>query len=172
MTFWVLDDGPFGTLAKHYNAGWSWPARSLHTVAEVASAAPRDQSGRRNSLLAMSQSGEPVIEVHSIMVGSEAARFLFEYLRPHAPRATKNLGEDAAIAYCAVERKDACFVTMDKGASFLALAELGSGRVATPFDLWDDLLSKGLIDPAEFLRLCELVYRSIGLPGVPQRIRR
>lgn len=171
MTFWVLDDGPFGTLAKHYSAAWSWPARSLHTVAEVASAASLDQSGRRNTLLAMSQSGEPVIEVHSIMAGSVAASFLFEYLRPHASSATKNLGEDAAIAYCAIERTDACFVTMDKGATFLALAELGSGRVATPFDLWDDLVSKGLISPAEFSSLCELVRKSLGLPGVPQRIR-
>lgn len=172
MTVWVLDDGPFDGLAKHYNTAWSWPARSLHTVAEVASAARHDQSGRRNSLLAIRRSGEPVIEVHSIMAGSEAARFLFEYLRPHASSATKNLGEDAAIAYCAIERTDACFVTMDKGAAFLGLAELGSGRVATPFDLWSDLLSKGLIGPEEFSSLCEWVVRkSHGLPGVPRRMR-
>lgn len=172
MTVWVLDDGPLGVLAKHYNAGWLWPARSLHTVAEVALAASQDKTGRRKSLLAMRQSGEPVIEVHSIMAGSQGARFLFEYLRPNAPSATKNLGEDAAIAYCAIERTDGCFVTMDRGAAFLALAELGSARVATPFDLWDDLLSKGLISPDEFSRLCDLVWKSLGLPGVPQRIRR
>lgn len=172
MTVWVLDDGPLGSLAKHYSAAWSWSARLLHTVAEVASAASLDRSSRRKSLLAMQQSGEPVIEVHSIMVGSETAEFLFGYLRPNAPSATKNLGEDAAIAYCAIERKDACFVTMDKGATFLALAELGRGRVATPFDLWDDLLLKGLISPNEFSSLCETVHKSLGLPGVPQRIRR
>jgi hypothetical protein len=120
----------------------------------------------------MRQSGEPVIEVHSIMVGSQAARFLFEDLRPNAPSATKNLGEDAAIAYCAIERTDACFVTMDKGAAFLGLAELGRGRVATPFDLWDDLLCQGLIAPDEFSNLCEIVRKSLALAGVPRRIRR
>lgn len=172
MIFWVLDDGPLGNLAKHYNAAWSWPARSLHTVAEVASAASRDLSGRRDSVLAMRQSGEPVIEVHPIMVGSQAACFLFEYLRPNAPSATKNLGEDAAIAYCALEKTDGCFVTNDKGAAFLALAELGRGRVATPFDLWEDLFSQGLITPDEFSSLCETVRKSLGLPGVPARVRR
>lgn len=145
MTFWVLDDGPFGSLAKHYNRVWSWPARFLHTVAEVASAASLDRSGRRNSLLDMQHSGQPVIEVHSIMAGSKAANFLFEYLRPRAASATKNLGEDAAIAYCVTERTDACLVTDDKHAAFLALAELGRGRVATPFDLWDDLLSRSSV---------------------------
>lgn len=53
MTVWVVDDGPFGSLAKHYNAAWSWPARFLHTVAEVAMAASHDKSGRRSSLLKM-----------------------------------------------------------------------------------------------------------------------
>jgi len=171
MTVWVLDDGPLGILARHYNAAWAWPARSLHTIAEVAAAASRDRSNRRKSLLDMQQSGEPVIEVHPIMVDSEAAHFLFEYLRPNAPSATKNLGEDAAIAYCAIERKDACFVTMDKGAAFLALSELGSDRVATPFDLWADLLSKGLISPDEFSSLCDTVRKSLALPGVPRRIQ-
>ncbi len=153
MTVWILDDGPLGLLARRYNPAWSWPSRSLHTLAEVASAAPLDKSGRRNSLLGMNQSGEPVIEVHSIMAGSPAARFLFEYLRPRASGATKNLGEDAAISYCAFERTDACFVTMDKGAAFLALAELGTGRVATPFDLWHDLLTQELVSSAEFSSL-------------------
>lgn len=106
------------------------------------------------------------------MVGSEAARFLFDYLRPKASKATKNLGEDAAIAYCAVDRTDACFVTMDKIAAFLALSELGRGRVATPFDLWDDLLSGGLIKRNEFLSLCEQTYKAVSLPGVPRRLRR
>jgi hypothetical protein len=120
----------------------------------------------------MQQGGEPVIEVHSIMAGSPAAVFLFEYLRPIASSATKDLGEHAAISYCAIERKDASFVTMDKGAAFLALAELGTGRVATPFDLWDDLRTKGLVTLAEFSSLCDAVRKSLALPGVPQRIRR
>jgi hypothetical protein len=172
MTVWVLDEGPLGILARHYNRAWTWTGRTLHTVAEVASAAPLDKSGRRKSLLAMQHGGEPVIEVHSIMAGSPAAIFLFEYLRPNASSATKDLGEHAAISYCAIERTDACFVTMDKGAAFLALAELGTGRVATPFDLWDDLLAARLLSSDEFFKLCDAVHKSVGLPGVPQRIRK
>jgi hypothetical protein len=170
MTVWVLDDGPLGVLAQNYNSAWSWPGRSLHTVAEVASAASKDKSGRRESLFAMQHGDDPVIEVHSIMARSSAARFLFDYLRPKATSATKNLGEDAAIAFCAVEDSDAIFVTMDKGAAFLALAELGMERVATPFDVWRDLLSRRLISHAEFSSLCEAVRKSVGLPGIPQRI--
>jgi hypothetical protein len=170
MTVWVLDDGPFGILAKHYNPSWSWPARSLHIVEEVASAAPQDKSGRRQKLLAMRQSDGPVIEIHKIMTGSAAANYLFQYLRPSASSATKNLGEDASIAYCAIEQTDGAFVTTDKGAAFVALAELGMGRVAAPFDLWKELLSRKLVSKAEFSDLCDWVRKSFNLPGIPRRL--
>jgi hypothetical protein len=40
---------------------------------------------------------------------------------------------------------EAVFVTMDKGAAFVALAELGPARVATPFDVWSWLREQSLI---------------------------
>jgi hypothetical protein len=120
----------------------------------------------------MKQDGEPVFEVHSIRENSEAAAFLFEYLRPRAASATRNLGEDAAIAYCAIENTQSCFVTMDKGAAFLALAELGVGRVATPFDLWDELLRESLISEDEFRSLCQFVQKALSLPGMPKHLGR
>jgi hypothetical protein len=170
MRFWVLDDGPFGLLAKNFDSSWSWPALCLHVVEEVASAAPQDRSGRRMRLLQQRQGDQPVVEVHRIIAGSPAAQYLFEYLRSNAPHATKNLGEDASIAFCAKERRDAVFVTMDKLAAFVALCELGPSRVSSPFDLWHELRMEGLIDQPVFRSLCEAVAKPPGLPGTPGRI--
>jgi hypothetical protein len=170
MRFWLLDDGPFGLLAKNLNPSWNWPASCLHIVKEVALAAQEDRSGRRTSWLGLRQGSRSVIEVHPIMAGTAAAKFLFEYLRPNAPGATKNLGEDASIAFCAKEQSDAVFVTMDKGAAFVALAELGPTRVASPLDLWRELFAEGLIDESQFSNLCDAVVKALGLPGTPARV--
>ncbi len=170
MTVWVLDDRPFGVLAQHLDPAWSWPAEAMHLVAEVAAGASRDKTGRRQKLLELSQGGRPCIAVHTLLASSPAGAMLWQHLRPNADSATRDLGEDASISFCATERRDAVFVTADKGAAFVALAELGPGRVATPFDLWFDLREERLITPSQCLSLCDATLKAdSGLPGLPRR---
>lgn len=166
---WLLDDGPLGDLALQLDVAWNWPASTLHVVGEVEVSARLDRSGRRARLLTMSSGGAPAIEVHHIVVGSPAADLLYRHLRRASSDATEDLGEHASIAFCALMSAAAVFVTADKKAAFLALAELGSGRVATPFDLWDDLSRKGLITRVQFDALCKRTVKESGLPGLPRR---
>jgi len=171
MIDWLVDDGPFGELARQFDPAWSWPAGTLHVMEEVSSGAIEDRSKRRQSLLAMkTPQGEPVVVVHSLILGRPASKMLFEYLRPNAPNATKNLGEDASIAYAARESSTAVFVAFDKGACFLALGEIGRDRVASPFDLWDDLKQRGLLTATQFENLCNRTQKLSNLPGIPARL--
>lgn len=64
-------------------------------------------------------------------------------------------------------------MTEDKGAALLALGELGRSRVASSFDLWDDLRTRGVVDQARFDRLCNQtrIKGNTSLPGVPWRLR-
>jgi hypothetical protein len=111
--------------------------------------------------------------IHTITEGSLTAEFLFNYLRIDETNATKDIGEDASIAFAAIERPEAIFVTADKGAAFCALAELGPSRVATPFDLWGWLRDEQLIRELEFEALCQATLKGDGsLPGIPPRLKR
>lgn len=172
MTMWLLDDGPFGVLARAYDLNWSWPESVFTVVREVADGALNDKSGRRTSLLSMSaSSGAPCIVIHD--GGPEAARVLFGHLRPVAASSTRDLGEDVSIAVCATELPNAVFVTMDKRAAYVALAEIGGARVATPFEVWDSLEQRGLVTRATYTVLCEMTAKQDqGLSGVPLRFRR
>ena len=144
MTFWLVDDGPLGLLAEKAQPSWKWPSATIHVMAEVAHAARLDKSGRRQSLLAMlSTTGQLSIKVDLVALGSPAGDAFLE-LRAGGSAADKNIGEDAAIAFALYEPA-AVFVAMDKLALFRALSELGRGRVAGPFDLWESLRDDGNI---------------------------
>jgi hypothetical protein len=167
---WVLDDGPLGLLAQWFCDDWRWPGTTLHVVDVVASAAGNDKSGRRAKLLSLSSEGEPSIAVHEIPADSAVAEMVIEHLRPDQSSSTKDLGEDVSIAYCAVQDLEATFVTTDKGAAYLALAELGPGRVASPFDLWLWLAREGLVTTEVRDALNAATARKDGAsPGVPRR---
>jgi len=170
MSWWLLDDGPFGLLGRHFDPAWAWPAATLHLIREVAASAPRDQSGRRQKLLDMRDaSGVSSIEAHD--AGLSAAKILFEHLRPSEVTASRDLGEDASIAFCLAEAHEAIFVTMDKRAAYVALAELGPARVATPFDVWIWLHEQGLISTAQRLALAEATRKQDqGLTRLPYRL--
>ncbi|HQY64644.1 MAG TPA: hypothetical protein PK141_24765 [Polyangiaceae bacterium] len=169
---WLVDDGPLGLLARTWGPSWSWPESAITVVREVADGAASDKSGRRTKLLAMcAPSSLPSVAVHDC--GYEAAAVLYGHLRPIASQATRDLGEDASIAAALTEVRDAVFVTMDKRAAYIALAELGSGRVATPFDLWDHLERAGLVSLAEYRALADLTTKQDhGLADVPLRHKR
>ncbi|HEX4386193.1 MAG TPA: hypothetical protein VH083_24730 [Myxococcales bacterium] len=164
---WILDERPLEDLGIHFDPAWAWPASSLHVVGEVAARARR--SPRRTRLLNMSDSGRSSIEVHDIKAPSAAAEFLYGHLRKDSSDVNEDVGEHASIAFCAIVEPDGVFIADDKQASFLALAELGPGRVATAFDLWAHLRDQGLIGPAQFKALCERTRKSAALAAIPRR---
>ncbi|MEZ4445864.1 MAG: hypothetical protein R3B72_42705 [Polyangiaceae bacterium] len=169
---WVLDCGPLGHLARFHDDGWEWPAAALHVTREVAREGLASNSSYNQKLLAMeTDAGEPCIAVHDIPVLSDAATMFATHLRPNAASATRNVGEDETIAFCAAMDTETIFVTADRTAAFVALSELGRGRVATPFDLWVHLRDTELISPAVFDSLCERTAKQLNvLPGKPWRL--
>lgn len=170
MSHWIIDDGPFGDLAMFLDTGWKWPAATLHVVETVARGAASDKSGRRGKLLALKDlQGRACVVTHSIAIDTPAAKMLFGHLRKNASASVEHLGEHESIAYCAHDDASATFVAADKLACFLALAELGPGRVASPFDLWWDLKSRGLISVHQFEQLSQKTAKNSGLPGRPLR---
>lgn len=170
MTTWIVDDGPLGDLAGLFDASWSWPAATLHVVETVARGAAKDKSGRRGKLLSMKDGrGAGCIVTHSVGVDTPAGRMIYGHLRKNASTSDEHLGEHESIAYCAHEDRTATFVAADKLACFLALAELGPARVASPFDLWWELKAQGLIADGVLDRLASKTAKSSGLPGRPLR---
>ena len=165
---WLLDDGPFGLLAGVFDAAWTWPEDTIAVVREVADSAPLDKSERRDALLKLTTVvGGQCVRIHD--GGADAAAVLWGHLRPDASKATRDLGEDASIAVCAAELPAGVFVTMDKRAAYVALAELGRGRVCAPFELWDALERAGQISLETYRRLCEKTARQDqGLSAVPR----
>lgn len=172
MSVWLLDDGPLGVLARAIDATWSWPEAALTVVREVADGASSDKTGRRAALLAMrAASGGACVKVHD--GGPAAANMLWGHLRPQAAASTRDMGEDASIAVCATDLPDAVFVTMDKRAAYIAIAELGGARVAAPFEVWAWLERSGLVTRAVYDALCAMTAKQDqGLSGVPLRFRR
>jgi hypothetical protein len=171
MMHWVLDDGPLGLLARMVTPGDTWPAGRLHVSEDVAANAQRDRSGRRQPWLAARRGSGPSVVVHAIVTGTDVGKMVYEHLRTNAADASTDLGEDESIALCALDLVDAVFVSMDKGASYKALVELGLGRVASPFDLWLELRAEGLITETEFAKLCDATAKGdSGIAGVPARI--
>lgn len=171
MRHWVLDDGPFGLHARVVAPSETWPAGRLHVSEDVAANAHKDRSGRRQLWLAARNGSGPCVVVHAIVTGTDVGKMVYEHLRTNAANASTDLGEDESVALCALELVDAVFVTMDKGAAYKALVELGVGRVASPFDLWIELRAEGLITEAEFVKLCEATAKGdSGIAGVPQRV--
>lgn len=169
MTRWVLDCTPLVLLGRYVDVGWSWPAGVLDVVREVEAEAVARRDGRR--ILDLGRPASPWVAVRDIPATSNAAAMLFQYLRAGASSATQNLGEDASIAFCAHQAPDAIFVALDNNATYTAVAELGRGRVATPFDVWHDLRGRGLLDVTVYDRLCDATLRQRqNLPGVPRRL--
>lgn len=72
MNGWMLDDGPFGILARLNNASWNWQPASFHLADSVASATIQDKSGKRQALVAQQANGENVVATHAVMAGSDA----------------------------------------------------------------------------------------------------
>lgn len=83
-----------------------------------------------------------------------------------------DMAEHESISWAQSEGPDAVFVSADRAAIMIALAELGRGRVASAFDLWLDLHDKGWLSDVEFERACDLTYNHVRDGGLPRRPRR
>lgn len=80
------------------------------------------------------------------------------------------MAEHECIAWLAHTKQDAQFLTMDKGAFYLASGELGPGRVLHVCDCWDSLKSSGFIDHSQLSELLKLTYKGQG-SVIPNRFR-
>lgn len=174
MMQWVIDEKPFNVLAEHCRASAPRFEPGMVTVVDELERRASVSSffWRRDLLAARDGDGKRIIAVHPVMNDTPAFEYLFSELRPHAASADKDLVEHLSIAACAHDLTEAVFVAEDKGAAFLALSELGRGRVATPFDLWDDLLGRSVIALDDFKRLCVATERSMQPLRTPVRLRR
>ncbi len=172
MTFWLLDDGPFGVLSRFVDHSWQWPASTLHIMREVAQGAPYDKTGRRQRLMELRDaSGLAGIQIHD--GDDRAGAVLYGHLRPSGAAASKDIGEDASIAFCIAQEPNAIFVTMDKRSAYVALAELGPGRVATPFDVWIWLENNSLITCSQRDDLMRATAKGDqGIQGIPVRYQK
>ena len=158
MTAWILDDGPFGHLAKIIGNGnlQNWPTGQLFVAEQTAVDAEHDQA--RKALLTANPTP---FRTFRIMMGTEAFEIVFGHLRRLQSRTTANSAEHQSIAWIITEQKDGVLVTEDKKAAFLALAELGKGHVAHSYDLWLYLRDKRLVNQTQFDNLCEATRKVI-----------
>jgi hypothetical protein len=172
MIRWFLDDTPFGMAVRHCPPTLPWQPASVHIVGAIADALDQDRSKRRRALFECTAAGSPVVVEHRVHGGSEAEAMLWGHLRTSSTQSSRNLAEDEAIALLSREVHDGTLVILDRKAAMVALAELGRGRVASPFDYWDWLRSERVIDEGRFQTLCAATVREdTGLPGTPVRFR-
>jgi len=162
---WIIDDGPLDNLARTLQASdiSHWPRSTFY----VANATHEKASGWRHALLSARDSPFHVFAIH---MGTTASATLYGHLRA-AVRDDKHLAEHEAIAWALHHDDEVIFVAHDKGAAFLALAELGRGRAAHPTELWLWLRDQGHVTPAQFDMLCEQTRRGDQSVKRPLRTR-
>lgn len=166
---WLLDDGPFDQICRVPLRQRSNPTHELRLLVTSTTAASAEQSDMRKTWLQQCDFAGTV----RVLIGSDdpAAQILLELHGEE--KTTTNQAEREAIAWALVHGQDAVFVTADQRATVTALAELGRGRVAHPFDLWLDLLDREMLNPTDFRSLCEATRRNDqGLERMPNRVKK
>jgi hypothetical protein len=173
---WILDDMAFDDIARVVPPGdlSAWPNDELVLADATAQAAALDPSGRRQAVLAARSgaTGAAIIESFTVTVGSTAGTILYTHLRTGSG-GSANLAEHQSIAWALTDPVgDSVLVTQDKLAALLALAELGRGRVCHPYELWEQLLSKGLLTQQQFQDLMGAASRrDKSIPAIPWRLQ-
>jgi hypothetical protein len=171
VSAWILDDRPFGLLAQVADAARvrAWAGLRLLIPEATIRQLDNDRSGRRRGLYGASEEASPFGRVE-VRIGDPAAEILYGHLRDGF-KEEASLAEHEAVAWALTHAEDSVFVCCDRRAVLTALAELGRGRVAHPFDLWLLLRDLGLVAPEEFDALCRSTAAAdTGLPGIPWRI--
>jgi hypothetical protein len=152
----------------------TWPEGEMLVADATAQAAANDLSGRRQAALSVigQNSGEPIFSTFRVLSGTEAFTILYSHLRVNHG-GTANLAENESIAWALTDSTgESVFVTQDKHAALLALAELGRGKVCHPYELWEALLSSNVIDREQFTALMNAVCsRDKSIPDTPWRLR-
>lgn len=176
---WILDDGPLGhliqiepTLVDRWTSGLLLTSESS-VEAMRKKATPRVQDLSRRLLEPQPGPLPALIECFSVLADTEAFECFTELHGNGFSDADK--AEHECIAWALTHPdSETAFVCIDKKAVLIAMAELGCGRVADPFDVWLDLLGRNLVTSQEFASLCRntWVHRRDGLRRVPGRIRR
>ena len=170
----ILDDGPLDHLAGELDPSQlaSWASGALLVASTIGRQARQHSPLRLDLLEARNDAGEDVFEVFTVLLeGDDSAGEILLDLHGQS-RSTTNLAEREAIAWALVHGRDAIFVTEDKRAALTALAELGRGRVAHPFDLWLHLADQGQLEPGQLEILCERTKsKDQGLERMPGRVR-
>jgi len=173
MARWLLDDGPFDGLARH-SGHLDLTAADCQLLVSSATARAAGTSAGRLELLELTRpDGSRLVEVFEVLLeGDDAAGQVFTELH-REERTTLNEAEREAIAWALVHDSEAVFVTADKRAALIALAELGRERVAHPFDLWLELRDGGGVAAEAFQSLCTATRNADqGLERMPDRVVR
>lgn len=169
---WIIDDGPLDIMAAEIplDRVSGWPLGVFY-VAEATAAASKEPGSRRRALLDVKTDGVRVFSHFDVFAGSEAWDALYCHLRVDQSTSV-NLAEHQAIAWGIVEERRAVFVTSDRVATTLSLAELGRSRVCHPFEFWKELEQAGLIANPAWTALCGRLLRAEQrMPGIPWRYR-
>ena len=169
---WVVDAGVVTILASVVPGGGTLSPGTLFISEAVAAECQTGNSNNlRDRLLAAAVGGVPVLEVVPIPLMSAASQYLYQELRPQARKSTADFGEHESIAICDALMPAARFVTMDKMALMLAAAELGTERIATPFELWQALRNTGGLSQTQYEDACQRTARQMQPMRVPRRFR-
>lgn len=162
---WLLDDGVIDILARC--PGAIRDALRQEDLA-IAEATAGDGSEERQRLIE-----EARVKTLRVEVESPAENLLYGHFRSRSEYqrgSTVNFAEHQAFALLLTEEKNRIFVTFDKGAAYLALLELGPGRVAHPFDLFFYLEQKRRLEPGAFGELLDKSRKKEQL-GPPWRLQ-
>ncbi len=172
---WLLDDGPLGHLASIVEIKQvdKWASGRISAASTTLDSVRSSAGATRTAALINAPTYDGRLAVSECLVkhgGDDPAAEILLQLHPDLGNTT-NLAEREAMAWCLVHSDDAVFVTSDKRAALTALAELGCGRVAHPFDVWLDLLDLGWIKSEQFSKLCWLTRKhDQGLERMPSRV--
>ncbi len=169
MTRWVLDAGVVGLVANVFDPLAGWPPGRFEVLEAVHLEAYGRDGGRRAALLDAESGTGPVVCKRRLEAGTAAFDYYWKRLRPARRDQTRDAGEDESIAWCLHEARLAVFVSLDKHATYLALAELGPGRISTPFDLFAELHAEELITADQRDQAWNRTA-TLGRCGVPHRL--
>lgn len=162
---WLLDDGVIDLLARC--PGAIRDALRQEDLA-IAEATATDGSEERRQFFQ-----EAHVKTLRIEMESVAEKLLYGHFRSRSEyqRGTVvNFAEHQAFALLLTEEQNRTFVTFDKGAAYLALLELGPGRVAHPVDLFWHLEQEQRLKPGAFGDLLEKSRKKEQL-GPPWRLQ-
>lgn len=150
-------------LARAREPGSIWPAgviwASEAVIAEASQGQPRSPARELVEARGPGGTGHLVGRARLSIANHPDALRLLNQLRAMAAQPAADFGEHESIALCRHVHLGHRYVTMDKKALTLAVALLGGQRVAYPFEMADDLHTRGFLSADEAERFRALVAK-------------